>query len=71
MPDAGFLVAALAGGAMGHLRNPVEAGVSEPEGPGVGVDYWEAGGGEPMESELFILKESRVHCAIITMDSTG
>jgi hypothetical protein len=64
-PKAGFLAVVSAGGTEGHLHAPpVKAGISrlvKPEGAGAGVDCWEVGGGEPMLSELFTPKESRVH----------
>jgi hypothetical protein len=64
MPKAGFLAVVSAGGTEGHLCTPpVKAGISrlvKSEGPGAGVDRWEVGGGEPMLSELFTPKESRV-----------
>jgi hypothetical protein len=62
MPKAGVLVAVLAGGTLGCFCNTAKGGISKLEGPGLGVDHWEVGRGEPTErDELFTPKESRLY----------
>jgi hypothetical protein len=58
-PKLGFRAVVSAGGIAVHFCDTVFKGVCEPEGPGVGVDHWEVGGGDPMESEAPKPKESR------------
>jgi hypothetical protein len=58
-PKLGFRAAVSAEEMAVCFRHTVFEGVCKPDGLGIGVEYWEVGGGDPTESEAPKPKESR------------